>query len=33
MSKEQKAYLTENGIEHQMSMPDSLQQNGRAEKF
>ena len=28
MSKEQKAYLTENGIEHQMSMPDSPQQNG-----
>ena len=28
MSKEQKAYLTENGIEHQTSMPDSLQQNG-----
>ena len=28
MSKEQKAYLTENGIGHQMSMPDSLQQNG-----
>ena len=28
MSKEQQAYLTENGIEHQTSMPDSLQQNG-----
>ena len=28
MSKEQKAYLAENGIEHQMSMPDSPQQNG-----
>ena len=28
MSKEQKAYLTKNGIEHQTSMPDSLQQNG-----
>ena len=28
MSKEQKAYLTENRIEHQTSMPDSLQQNG-----
>ena len=33
MSKEQKTYLTENGIEHQMSMPDSPQQNGRAERF
>ena len=28
MLKEQKAYLAENGIKHQMSMPDSLQQNG-----
>ena len=28
MSKEQIAYLTENGIEHQTSMPDSPQQNG-----
>ena len=28
MSKEQKAYLAENGIKHQTSMPDSLQQNG-----
>ena len=28
MSKEQKAYLAENGIKHQMSMPDSPQQNG-----
>ena len=28
MSKEQKAYLTENRIEHQTSMPDSSQQNG-----
>ena len=33
MSKEQKTYLTENRIEHQMSMPDSLQQNGQAERF
>ena len=33
MSKEQKAYLTENRIEHQMSMPDSPQQNGQAERF
>ena len=31
--EEQKTYLTENGIEHQMSMPDSPQQNGRAERF
>ena len=33
MSNEQKTYLTENGIEHQTSMPDSLQQNGQAERF
>ena len=33
MSKEQKAYLTENRIEHQMSMPDSSQQNGQVERF
>ena len=33
MSNVQKAYLTENEIEHQMSMPDSLQQNGRVERF
>ena len=33
MSKEQKTYLTENGIEHQMSRPDSPQQNGRVERF
>ena len=33
MSKEQKAYLTENRIKHQTSMPESLQQNGRAERF
>ena len=25
--------MAENGIEHQMSMPDSLQQNGQAERF
>ena len=28
MSNEQKAYMAENGIKHQMSMPDSPQQNG-----
>ena len=33
MSNDQRAYLTENGIEHQTSMPDSPQQNGRAERF
>ena len=33
MSKEQKAYLTENGIKHQTSMPDSPQQNGQVERF
>ena len=33
MLKEQKAYLTENRIKHQTSMPDSLQQNGQAERF
>ena len=33
MSKEQQAYLEENGIEHQMSMPDSPQQNGQVERF
>ena len=33
MSKEQKAYLTENRIEHQTSMPDSSQQNGQVERF
>ena len=33
MSKEQKAYLAENGIEYQTSMPDSPQQNARAERF
>ena len=33
MSNEQKTYLTENRIEHQMSMPDSLQQNSQAERF
>ena len=33
MSKEQKRYLQECGIEHQTSMPYSPQQNGRAERF
>ena len=33
MSNEEEAYLTENGIEHQTSMPDPPQQNGRAERF
>ena len=33
MSNEQRAYLTENGIEHQTSMPDSPQQNGQVERF
>ena len=33
LSNEQKTYLKENGIEHQMSMPDSPQQNGQAERF
>ena len=33
MSKEQKRYLQEHGIEHQTSMPYSPQQNGRAEHF
>ena len=28
LSNKQKAYMTENGIEYQMSMPDSPQQNG-----
>ena len=28
LSNEQKTYLKENGIEYQMSMPDSPQQNG-----
>ena len=28
LSNEQKAYMIENGIEVQTSMPDSLQQNG-----
>ena len=30
VSNEQKTYMAENGIEVQMSMPDSLQQNGCA---
>ena len=33
MSKKQKHYLQEHGIEHQTSMPYSPQQNGRAEHF
>ena len=33
LSNEQRAYLKENGIKHQMSMPDLPQQNGWAEKF
>ena len=33
MSNEQRTYLTENGIKHQMSIPDSLQQNGQVERF
>ena len=31
--EEQKTYLTENGIEHQTSMPDSPQQNEQVERF
>ena len=33
LSNEQKTYMAENGIEYQMSMLDSLQQNGQAERF
>ena len=33
LSKEQKRYLQEHGIEHQTSMPYSPQQNGRAKRF
>ena len=33
LSKEQENYLKENRIEHQLSMPDSPQQNGQAESF
>ena len=33
LSNEQKAYMAENRSEYQMSMPDSPQQNGRAEGF
>ena len=32
-SNEQKEFMEESGIEHQTSMPDSPQQNGRAEWF
>ena len=33
LSNEQKTYMAENGIEYQMSMPDSSQQNRRVERF
>ena len=33
LSNEQKTYMIENGIETQMSMPDTLQQNGQVERF
>ena len=33
LSNEQKEFMEESGIEHQTSMPDSPQQNGRAEQF
>ena len=33
LSNEQKEFMEESRIEHQMSMPDSPQQNGRAEQF
>ena len=33
LSNEQKGFMEESGIEHQTSMPDSPQQNGRAEQF
>ena len=33
LSNKQKLYLKENGIEHHLSMPDSPQQNGQAERF
>ena len=33
LSNEQKRFMEESGIEHQTSMPDSPQQNGRAERF
>ena len=33
LSNEQKKFMEESGIEHQTSMPDSPQQNGRAEWF
>ena len=33
LSNEQKTYMIENGIETQMSMPDTPQQNGQVERF
>ena len=33
LSNEQKEFMEESGIEHQTSVPDSPQQNGRAEQF
>ena len=33
LSNEQKSYMIENGIETQMSMPDTPQQNGQVERF
>ena len=33
LSNENKAYMVENGIETQTSMPDTLQQNGQVERF
>ena len=33
LSNEKKAYMIENGIETQMSMPDTPQQTGRVERF
>ena len=33
LSNEQKEFMEESGIEHQTSMPDSPQQNGRAKRF
>ena len=33
LPNKQESYMTENRIETQMSMPDTLQQNGQAERF